>query len=267
MLMVCLAALLVVSACGSDDGPSPFELGADGSGLASGDPVDDPATSSAGGASPGDEASGEGELPPNSPVGGEPGSLPIDPGELSGTEALEPSGSLVAPSGWVLYAARAEVTTGGGTLTFGGPRSRCGAIASADDQVVFTSNFQQGEAQNLAPNFGYADRGDGLAIWGLYIGEGGERGQEWSGTGQGTPTLSGLEGEFALIAPGGITFDPAGEGVEPDGRAFLLAADWSGTANENFTADESAASIEVRCLFVSTELIDILAGALEGGSG
>lgn len=265
MLVACLTALLVASACGSDDGPSPFELGADGSGVASGDPADDPTTSSADDANPGDDAAGEGDPPSNGSAAGEPRSPPIDPGELSGTDALDPSGSPVPPSGWVLYAARAEVTTGGGTLTFGGPHSQCGAIASADGQVVFTSNFQQGEVRNLAPHLGYADRGDGFAIWGLYIGEGGERGQEWSGTGQGTPTLTGMEGEFALIAPGGITFDPAGEGVEPDGRAFLLAADWSGTANENFTADESAASIQVRCLFVSTELVDILARALEGG--
>lgn len=268
MLVACLAVLLVASACGSDGSPSLTELGGgdgpdtapEGSAEADETSSSDPAAS--------DEGAGDGDDPTSiGPDAGEPEALPIDPGDLGDTDTLQPSESAVPPTGWVLYAARAQVSTGGGTLTFGGPYSQCGAIASADGQVVFTSNFQHGEVRNLAPHFGYADRGDGFAIWGLYIGEGGERGQEWSGTGQGTPVLTGLEGEFALIAPGGITFDPAGEGIEPDGRAFLLAADWSGTANENFSGDESAASIEVRCLFVSTELIDILSGALEASTG
>ena len=178
-------AALILTACGSDAA----ELG-NSSGLGSSDAsaqsdasTDQPNSSDTA-ADP--AAADRPDEPTNESEGGSPGSiddLPIDLGELPEPDGLEPSQSAIPPPGWLLGAARAEVSVPGGTYAFGGGGGHpllCSAIGSAE-QVIFSSNFQQAAVKNMGPYFGYTDAGNGTVIWALYIGQGGEQGEEWSG--------------------------------------------------------------------------------------
>ena len=251
-------AALILTACGSDAAELGHSSGPGNSDASTqSDASTDQPNSSDTAADP--AAADRPDEPTNESDGGGPGSiddLPIDPGELPEPDGLEPSQSAIPPPGWLLSLARAEVSVPSGTFGFGGERSLCSAIGSAE-QVIFSSNFQRAAVKNMGPYFGYTDASNGTVIWALYIGQGGEQGEEWSG-GTGSPTITGYEGEFSLISPGGIVFDPAAEGIESDGRAFLISADWSGEASENFTSERGPSSVSVRCLFVEDDAFDFL---------
>ena len=123
-----IAVVLMLAACGSGVGDLAQrpETGAGTTGSDEG--AVDEQTGPDGGDTQRDDAPGSGDPRASSsvPDAARPdGSIPIDPGPLEGTDALEPSASMVAPTGWILYAARAEVTVPGGTVAFGGAHSQC----------------------------------------------------------------------------------------------------------------------------------------------
>lgn len=218
----------------------------------------------------------EGQTPPPIP--------PMNPDELD----KPPKGNtkFVFPPGWVLVAGWARFSAAGreqvflGThecsVTFPGVEEQLRPFLAPDTvdesngsdstdesngSVFFSSTFQKDERRNQGPNASFAAFSDRAMIFSLYIGQGGERGEEWSGNG-GSPSITGSAGDLFLHKNSTRIFidhnrnNALAAGHVLLGDGLWVIADWTGSATENFTGEMGAASVDIECMFVSPETLE-----------